>query len=426
MRLQQYLKKNREQSSPLWRFVGPYNRPNIGFITAGPNGAAFATRSIRPLGLLNKSRLRIRFDNRYFNNTGGMTDGDEITVVGGWYLEYNGVSRAVSVNGSTGTFVIPKGAMDFQSDDILPSLFGLSEFDYTLTAIIRSDPHVAPGAVYAVLTGTDTGGTEAKQYDPTTAAFTNLSGTGSTNVNGTGGTSVQGAGLQLIGVNIGEDPKTSLLCGDSIFTQGNNTSYGVVALKGAGAPNYISGMQFGRLGSVASIMELYPDYFASINKYCNMAIYEFGTNSVSSSTLSQLQSRDQSAIALIRSKIFNHPLARPYKIIGTFITPRTTGSWSTDAGQTVVSKYEVGGIVDQLNAWRVTQVGTLFDAVVDQRQGPAGTILSAVPPAVNSDKWANPGSLVPTAGVFTNDGLHPISAPANIMGGNLRPVIDAL
>jgi hypothetical protein len=131
-------------------------------------------------------------------------------------------------------------------------------------------------------------------------------------------------------------------------------------------------------------------------------------------------------LLLIKSKIFNHPLARPYKIIGTFITHRTTGSWSTDAAQAVVSKYEVGGIVDQLNAWRVTQVGTLFDAVVHQRQGPTGTILSAVPPAANFDKWASPGSAVPSAGVLTNDGLHPLSAPANIMGGNLRPTLEAM
>lgn len=365
-------------------------------------------------------------DNVYFNNSGGMSNGDDITFVGGLYMECNGVTRPITIGGVTATFVLPSGAIDFQTDDILPSLFGLTEFDpAVVTPIIRANPQVAAGATFPVLTGTDVGGTEGKQYDPTTAAFTNLTGTGSTNVNGTGSSSVQGFAFQLIGVPVGSDPKVALLCGDSIFTQGNNTSYGVRALKSGGASSYISGMQFGRLGSVSTIMELYPDYFASVNKYCNLAIYEFGTNSVSSSTLSQLQTRDQNAIALILSKVYSHPAARPYKIIGTYITPKTTGSWSTDAGQAVVSKYEVGGVVDQLNAWRVTQIGTLFDFVVDQRQGPAGTILSAVPPAANSDKWANPGSLVPTAGVLTNDGLHPITAASNTMGDNLRPALDA-
>lgn len=81
------------------------------------------------------------------------------------------------------------------------------------------------------------------------------------------------------------------------------------------------------------------------------------------------------------------------KLYHTTLTPETTGSFTSDAGQTPKPGFESGGNRDQINAWLRT-IPAPLTAVWDTA--------TAVQSAGNPNVWASPGGVA-----LTGDGTHP-------------------
>lgn len=128
-------------------------------------------------------------------------------------------------------------------------------------------------------------------------------------------------------------------------------------------------------------------------------LIELGTNDVAAGTsLSTVQTYLTNMVTAARATM--SPYGKPLKIAVSTLMPRTTStdSWATAANQTPVAGFTIGGVRDQYNAWLVTQVGTLIDAVVD--------VNIYIEDQANPSKWLTNGA----ANYPTTDGVHPTSA----------------
>lgn len=137
-------------------------------------------------------------------------------------------------------------------------------------------------------------------------------------------------------------------------------------------------------------------------QYVTHLVCELGINDVciNLSTLATLQTYVTNLCADIRS--VTGPYGKPIKIAFCTLMPQTTSSnlWVDAAGQTPVTGATVGGVRDTYNAWLVTQVGILFDYLIDPNV--------YVEDQVNHGKWITNG----TANYPTADGVHPTTALA--------------
>lgn len=225
----------------------------------------------------------------------------------------------------------------------------------------------------------------------------------------------------LIGRYVSGDPRTFGLVGDSIFAQGNQSSYGVKALYRDSA-NLLSGMQVGRVGGQQSVQGNYPAQVGSYTKLFNTAIEEYGTNG-SGGTLSAQQSNALASWAFLRGTAVVAS-GVPFKIVRPWLLNRVTNGTNCAAGadpalQVLQTNFGSGGIIEQLNDWYTTQIGVGNgpDIVVDPMSGVGGTI-RANQTRGNAlyYKWD-------TTATYTTDGLHPNSACATILGANLAAVL---
>lgn len=408
----------------LFRTVTPYNR----VATSGQLGAAgsgplrMASRLVRDIGSGDVSVLRVRLDNIAFKtdtSVGGFGSAHRIINC---FIECNGQSKRVTFGGSN-TTTIADGSYDTQSDDIYPSLFGLSVFSRNTSVRIRIEVEVDDGGRILVLEGTDASGAEGKYFYPDSgAAWTNPGGTGVMAFSGTSTTSF-GYPAILIGRYVSGDPRTFGLVGDSIFAQGNQSSYGVKALYRDSA-NLLSGMQVGRVGGQQSVQGNYPAQVGSYTKLFNTAIEEYGTNG-SGGTLSAQQSNALASWAFLRGTAVVAS-GVPFKIVRPWLLNRVTNGTNCAAGadpalQVLQTNFGSGGIIEQLNDWYTTQIGVGNgpDIVVDPMSGVGGTI-RANQTRGNAlyYKWD-------TTATYTADGLHPNSAGASILGANLASTLLA-
>lgn len=118
---------------------------------------------------------------------------------------------------------------------------------------------------------------------------------------------------------------------------------------------------------------------------CTEVVLALGRNDVTNSrTLAQMQA-DLVEIATALKRF------GALRVIGATVTPSTTGSWSTLAGQTVTANDQAR--LD-LNTWLRT-VPAPFDAVLD--------VAAAVEAPTAPGKWDVSG------GALTSDGVHPLS-----------------
>lgn len=131
-----------------------------------------------------------------------------------------------------------------------------------------------------------------------------------------------------------------------------------------------------------------PQRYA-LMEYCTDCVTNWGTNDLV--TGAQTNAQLQASL----THCWSYAKALGLRTWHILILPRTTSSnsFANAAGQTPVSGFETGGAKrDVMNAWALSQVGTLLDGVIDMN-------------AVYEDPAA-PGKWRTDAG-YTTDGTHP-------------------
>lgn len=135
-------------------------------------------------------------------------------------------------------------------------------------------------------------------------------------------------------------------------------------------------------------------------EYANIGLVALGTNDiVGLPTLATLQGWMQTIWGAIR--------ARGCKVAACTVLPRTSGTYTSAAGQTVVAGWETGGLRDQYNAWLVTQLAAgAIDYLIDAN------------PVLEDQTTAGHGKWVSTGGTArTSDGIHPNNT-GHVAGAN--------
>lgn len=401
----------------LLRAASPYNRVNSLFGTRSTTSTLRCASAVQhAIGSGARKNLYAKLDNLIFA-TGGVGLRGPGNAVAHILTQAicNGVTKTVTWNGSP-TRTLADGEYDVLSDVLLPSDFGLTSFEVGQYVTIRNVAEVQAGQFIPQKEGSDTGRTEGIIYDPAVCTL-NETGSFAPSVTGTEWSYAQGTSIMLVGEFVDGlgDPRTFMFDGDSMFANAARSAYEIVA---ASTAPFIAGMQVGRIGGQQAVVTDYPVIYRDCwLKYCNTLLNEYGTNNVGEG-LGKLQGTSAAAWTFYRQNARVHPSARSFKILRTSLLVKTTGTFASEAGQTVAAGWDAGGTVDQFHAWLQAQlgVGNGPDAYIDVRTGVGGTIRDAT----NPYKWQS------TNGARTGDGLHPYGSTAAILAANLRPAMDAI
>jgi hypothetical protein len=326
-----------------------------------------ASRARHIIGSGDRSKLRIVIPNWTFT-LGSNTLPASITRCA---LECNGITVPVTF-GSSRTATIPVSSntatSKFESDDILPSSFGLSKFARGQELFIRLEASAVPGSNRIIMMYRYDKSTSmrAVQYNPSNTSV-NVDGTGALTVTGTdyiewtaGNTTEIAAGL--IGPFVGADQPVWGAVGDSIETgdgdsSNNDDISGFVQramFDSDLSSNPIALLKLtiagSRLSTVNSLLNLYSGWFG----YASHWFDGLGTNDITAVggtvSLSTMQSYKTAIWSAMRSQGASRIYTMDY-------LPRTTGNFSSEAGQTPVSAdYSAGGLTDQMSTWFTSKV----------------------------------------------------------------------
>lgn len=361
----------------LLRFATAFNKLASGSVGVASGGERrVAARMHRPIGSSAKKSLQVVANNFFLSGIDALTVPPTALTVVGCYIEGNNRSVRVSWGGNfTPTF--SAGAADIPSDEVLPSQFGLANFNRDRVMYLRIEVSVPDGGNIPVSEGVESL-SNCRSYYASAGSVDNLSGTGTMTFTGT-----TSATFELPFLIVGEDVDTAadagsfIGLGDSLFAQGGPSSYFHQACAGSGS-NYISGCSISKVGAVANLWTANATTLGKFIKYANRVNEEFGTNMVGSS-LSSIQTALQTVWSGLKANKSTHPQARDLVILRSPLMNRTTDV----TGATVHSAtWNAGGIVEQLNDWLATQeaqvngfnvfVANLIDSPNLMRRG-AGT-----------------------------------------------------
>jgi hypothetical protein len=380
---------------------------------SGTTQTLIASRARHVIGSGDRSKLRVVIPNWAFN-TGQNTLAASITRCA---LECNGVTVPVNFGGSR-TVTIPVSSnaatAKFESDDILPAAFGLSSFALGQQVFIRLEASAVPSVnrVIMMYRYDKSASMRAVQYNPTNTSV-NIDGTGALTVTGTdfvewtsGNTTEIAAGL--IGPFVGVDRPVWGALGDSIatgdgdglqaddisgFIQRSMVDADLVSNPVALLKMTVSGY---KLSSAVGLINQFSGWFS----YASHWFDELGTNDITATagtvSLATMQSYKATIWNVMRTAGASRIYAMDY-------LPRTTGTYSSEAGQTVVSvDYNTGGLTDQLSSWFTAKVG---DGTLN------GKLRFTSPYGTNQYVW-------PAGG--TADGLHPWQSIHIAMAAEMR------
>lgn len=352
-----------------------------------------------------RSVLRLMIPN-WAITSGNNTHAARITVAS---VECNGVRVPITFGGLV-SVTIPAGQAKQESDDILPSAFGLTQFDVGRRLFVTFGGPAVTGTNRFILGNRKSPTPRCKMYQYNPATTTPSSGPGALSFAGSdfvafnpGGNTEIAHGL--IGKFVGADAPVYVACGDSIEW-------------GLGAPDRVDGIggwlhrgffdadlvsnpiahQFFCLSG-----KKYQDFLAvssQVGQWCayanrgydGLGTNDFGQNPGTAVTLAQCQGYSQSLWTLMRnngvSKIYKHKLLAS-------ITNASNATAVTEAAQVVQGiGWDTGGNVENYNAWLDTQI--------------SGSALTGIIPitgitGVNPRKWAVNGV---TPKLMSDDGLH--------------------
>lgn len=397
----------------LLRFSSPYHRLAARGVMATGEVLRCGGRYTRDNGSSDKKALYVQLSNFAMKSDGTVGGYGSTNKVIGCYIECNGVSVQVTWNGDPQP-VLGDGAYDIVSDRVPASAFGLPYIARNASVKIREEREAPIGGYICVNENSEYGG-EAYTYYPSACTYNNLSGVGPMSFTGTKSGSY-GTSVILLGESVSGDARVWIGAGDSIINNGVSSSYFMDALK-SDASALISGCVVGRVGGHSPIQDNYPEILGSYAKYANSLVEEYGTNTANGSNLVTMQTIALASWAFWRTRQLVHPQALPFVIVRPYLLVRTTGTFTTLAGQTVATSqgWDAGGTVENLHAWYETQVGlpngisSTGDIMAGVRGSPTGK------GTLGSDyyKWD-------VSVVRTTDGLHPASAGALPIGVNLK------
>lgn len=258
--------------------------------TTSGGGTGILSRFPVKIGSGNPTKLRLVFNNAWLT-TGGETLIANDVLIDEVALERVTGTTAAPVTFSGGrTATLLAGAVDFLSDDILPSAFGLSEFTKGDDYYIKVKAHVASsGQYFPGSRSIQEGLTQrSKRYNygagtvsaaETYGDFTSVSGTPAITNEGTGGNS-NGFCPMVVGYFANGDTKTFFVNGDSII-DGTASPYDGTFMQYAcntasGGPYAM--MEVAAGGSSQVDFNGASTLYRTLYKYARILVDELGTN----------------------------------------------------------------------------------------------------------------------------------------------------
>lgn len=389
------------------RFASTMNRVATATTSVEASPRRLVTFKQATIGSSDFASLAVLLDNYFYQVNGAIGSAGIVTVNGIWLQSLSGGTIARLTKAGQATWSVDGDTIDNVTDSILPTVFGLTTFGRNTDWVIRSDINLPVGSTAALLEGTDAGLPEGTFYDPAVNTWQDSNGYAfvpsfdpPVDANNFGSPTI------LLGIPVGGDARTYSLVGDSIFAQGNRSSYGCVALKRSN----MAGCQIGRGGASSSVLGQ-GSKATHLLKYCNAVIDEYGTND-DFSGFAGLKALALSAWATIRAAMIPAGSGIKNKIIRVPLLFRTTGSQSGNTTQTVSSGWGAGGDVEQFNSWLLSRVGIEIDQFIDPR---SAARYGNVPGTDDYYKWLAD---------YTYDGLHPNPAGAAALAAALSPSLQ--
>lgn len=387
------------------------------------------------IGSGDRSRLRLTFAGRYITTTSVAAYANDYTVVKCSLESTSGTVVAVPVTfsaGSSRSLTVTAGAMDQQSDDILPSAFGLSKFTRGEKYYIRLEYSVASAGM-VLPKGNDlytvAGGTVGLLIDPAVFVGADVDATGTMTFT-SGWQNFQFPYVPIVlGSFVTGDPKTFTLTGDSLFQGLNDTYTSTLSAGGAqralwdadNVSNPIAGIKMALGGSTAAWWNsaggiLLKQYLA----YTKYLVEEFGCNEyLTSPGTSVATAMAKSAVIWGYWTGLGFPAA---SIIKPKFTPRcgTTDSFTTVANEVFLNA-----------AWSSGGNARAFNAEIDNQYalGNIGAVMPLTSVRAGSTegtdnfyKWAVTG----VANAPTVDGTHPSTSYYQLEATEYRTQYAAL
>lgn len=376
---------------------------------------------------------RVCFEGRLKCTLGGQAATELRVVFGGYYtpstnietnigndqsieaaIEISGVTKRLTF-GSANVGTVQDGVVEYISDPLLPSAFGLTTFAANTVFWLRQRRTVSLNQFFSSTLTTGLSGEIGWLSDGTSA--NQVMGTGNL-IAPTGGVSTSPLmPLAIIGRTVA--PEIAVLgLGDSIMADNNDTggdgsagggwfARGLFSVNGRTVP-------WGRVSRASSAVQGYianQSKRSALYKYFTHAVVLYGTNDMAGAgrTAAQVLADLQTLWGQVRGagSSIRH-------LETVLIFPRctaTTDSWATTAGQTVVTGFETGGAKrDPVNAGLISGVGSNgLDNYIDLNGAAADTVAL--------DRWAVNG----TANYGTSDGVHPSPAISVLAGALFNP-----
>lgn len=400
-------------SSGNWFFASAFSAP--------PGDRYNTTTALRPnlagrarhmIGSGDRSKLRLMMPNWSVGSGGNNLPA---SIVGAW-LEANGTSVRITFNGGSNSATMTAGQSKLLSDDILPGSFGLVSFTRGLECWIRLEVQAATGVNRIILSKRYNPSTTNKmiEFDPATTTI-NTSGTGTLSAtsgsdwaNYTSGGLTEIAGT-LIGTFVGADAPVWVEVGDSIPTGDGDQLNSFTDIAGyfqksmfdadfvsnpvANFKMSVSGYRWANFNPLSAYL---IDWLA----YANRGLETLGTNDFGKDTGTLINLATAQTSAQTLWSIFNSA-GITNKLYRTELLCSTSGTFTTEAGQTVKPGWGPGGNPELFNTWLGTQVGGAI----------TGKIRFVAPYGTDIYKWAANA---------TGDGLHPAGGMHNTMSGEFR------
>ena len=394
------------------RFASTTNFIDLSTTTHASAGTQLTYFSRQPvlIGSGNFASLRVSFS----GNKGAGDNAFTITKVA---LERKtpNVTVPMTFSGARSKVINPLD-VDIQTDQILPSAFGLSEFtrgsEYWIRfqITVTTAGHFLPLSQIIFNTSQRTTDQWGLRYDPATFTQSDVDSTG-TAFSGTGFAFADGvlAHACLLGTPSGALLPVVAGIGDSIVT-GTGDSFAATALLNTGffnralvdltdfRSNPFAACNFSRSGTQASLFNGQP-IGAYMLRYCSHIVEEYGANGDTGQTTLW------STLAGV---------GKP--IIRTKLMARTTSTdaWATTANQTYFDA----------NWTPPSGQRVIFNQTLDSKfaNGDFSALIDFQPDVLDAvDRWKWKGG-----GAMTSDGLHPNAAAHALMAARLRAYLLTL
>lgn len=367
-----------------------------------------------------RKNLVLAFNGWGLTSLGYVPIGHDVTIAQCYLEKPGGAGPVVQVTfGGQTSAVITDGMNDLQSDVLLPSQFGLTEFPVEASSWfvkMRLNFPSGGGLRYSDSRSNSAFGAGAQHwfYNPSVTTLSNFNGPG---VLTRTGTAANNRDTGYTPVVLGAF--TPAAHRPTYMTVGSSTAAG----SADGKQSFSSGL-FSRAMTITERPRAHLHWAATGSgttgimenpkvlywlKYANTFVDQIGANSVDGLTFVNHQVALNDIWALARSNGVS-------KIVRSYYNPRTSSSdsFTTTAGQTPDTHWGVGSRADQLNQWFSEKVSQgVLDAVL-----PLTAFFAADAPR----KWFVNG----TPNYSTSDGQHAESALHVLAAAELDGILSTL